>query len=265
MLHNMLLIHDDLEDGDEVRRDRPTVWFKYGMPHAVNAGDYLLGLAYSAVLRTSGRTAGLARQLAGRRLLEAFNFAYLRTVEGQALDIRFRARPDFGVEAYRKMAELKTGYYLALGMVGGAIVAGADEATIERLWHFGKCAGPAFQVRDDLLDMTAEKGRGGKIGSDIEEGKPSILYAHALQALQTASGGRERAELIRVMALPRHATTPADVRRVIELYHRCGSVAFARSFAEELLEQACADIRALPLVRSELLTDLTDYLVERRK
>jgi len=255
MLHNMLLVHDDVEDGDEVRRDRPTLWVKYGLAHAINAGDYLLGAACRAVLETPGDATLRCR------LMEVFNLACLRTVEGQALDIQSRADPDWTVERYRAMVELKTGYYLALGMVGGAIIAGADQAVVDHLWAFGKCAGPAFQVRDDLLDLAPEKGRGGQVGSDVREGKASVLYAHAL----AAAAPDERERLVAVMARPRAETTDEDVAWVLGLYERCGAMDFARTFSERLLAEARRHVAALPLAEGELLTRLTAYMIERRR
>ena len=254
LLHNALLVHDDIEDGDEMRRDQPALWVKYGIANALNTGDYLLGAAYAAVLRAPGPA-----ELKGR-LMVAFNDAFLRTVEGQALDIRFRADPDFTLDKYQEMVELKTGFYLALGMVGGAMIAQASDGTIERLWRFGKYAGPAFQVRDDVLDLTPGKGRGGKIGSDIEEGKASILYAHAL----SVAPPDDRQRLIRIMSLPRKSTPPDDVRWVMGLYEECGTLDFARRYAAERLALAKAEIRSLPLVANELLAALTDYMIERR-
>ena len=253
LLHNMFLVHDDVEDGDTVRRDQPTMWVKYGIAHAVNAGDYLFALAEAAVLRTPGDDALRAR------LLEVFNAATLRTVEGQALDIECRASVDWSVERYRELVTLKTGYYLALGMVGGALIAGADNEAVEHLWRFGRTAGPAFQIRDDVLDLTPGKGRGGMIGSDIREGKASVLYAHALQHAEDG----DRATLVDIMSRDRDDTTDADVQWVVDLYESTGAVGFARKEAEKLLDQARAEIDALPLVDTELLTALTGYMIER--
>ena len=177
------------------------------------------------------------------------------------MDISSRADGGWTVERYRAMVELKTGYYLAMGMVGAALIAGSGDDVLERLWTFGKCAGPAFQVRDDMLDLTPGKGRGGRIGSDIREGKASILYAHALQAASPA----EREKLIDIMSRPRQSTTDGDVEWVIGLYRRSGAIGFARSFSEELLRQAQAQVAALPLIESELLTQLTAYIIERRR
>ena len=253
LLHNMLLVHDDLQDEDRVRRDRPTVWVKYGQANAVNVGDYLLGLAYNAILRpaTPAET-----RLA---LVDAFTFAYQKTVEGQDLDLNSRADPAFTVERYERTVVLKTGYYLALGMVGGAIVAGAGKAVIDRFWEFGKFAGPAFQVQDDILDLTAGKGRGGALGCDIREGKASILYAHAL----AHAGADERRRLIEIMRAERERTSAADVEWVTDLYRRRGALDFARAYAAELLRKAKEIVEALPLEQRETLRRLTDFVTNR--
>jgi len=253
LLHNMLLVHDDLQDEDRVRRDRPTVWVEYGEANAVNVSDYLLGLAYNAILRSRVPAETCLA------LVEAFTFAYQKTVEGQDLDLNSRADPAFTVERYERIVTLKTGYYLALGMVGGAIIAGAGEAVVDRLWEFGKFAGPAFQVQDDILDLTVGKGRGGALGCDISEGKPSILYAHALA--HAVAADRER--LIEIMGAERERTRAADVEWVIELYREVGSIDFARAYAADLLRKAKEIVEELPLEQRETLRRLTDFVTNR--
>jgi len=253
LLHNMLLVHDDLEDRDRARRDRPTVWVRYGEANAINVGDYLLGLAYRSILRSP--VSGDIRLA----LLDAFTFAYVQTVVGQSLDIGGRADPRFTLERYEDMVTRKTGYYLVLGMVGGAVVAKSPPIIMERLWQFGRFAGPAFQVRDDLLDLTVGKGRSGRIGCDIEEGKPSILYAHALQHAAPA----ERERLVAIMAAPRDQTGPEDVAWVIQLYRKTGAIEFAQKYADEKIARAQEIISGLPLRERETLSRLTDFLITR--
>jgi len=255
LLHNMLLLHDDIEDGDEVRRDQPTVWKKYGVANGINAGDYLLGRAMRAVMLSpvddSVRT----------RLLDVFLHTYERTIEGQALDINARSDADFDVAAYMHMAQLKTGHYLVLGMVGGAIVAGASKLTQECLQKLGMSMGPAFQIRDDLLDLTAGKGRGGVRGSDVFEGKASILYAHAL----ACSESPDRGKLLDVMRKSREETTPDDVAWVIGLYNKCGSLAYASDTANTLIARVCEQLETLPMDARAPLRNLVMYMVERTR
>lgn len=253
LLHNMLLVHDDIEDGDTVRRNKPTVWKAFGLANGVNVGDYLLARGLAAVMGSPVEDALRAR------LAEVFIATYERTVEGQALDINARSREDFTVQDYMRMAMLKTGHYLVLGMIGGAMIAGAPEATLAVLREFGESIGPAFQVRDDLIDLTAGKGRGGVKGSDIREGKASILYAHALAHASPA----DRLRLIAAMRAGREATTDADVAWVIGLYERSGSMRFAEETADALVARARRSLDRLPPDQRAALGDLLTYIAER--
>jgi len=255
LLHNMLLLHDDIQDGDEIRRDKPTVWKQYGLGNAINAGDYLLARAIKAVMQSDVSADVMAQ------LMQVFNDTFERTIEGQALDLNARSDPQWGIEQYMCMAELKTGHYLVLGMIGGAIIAGASDETIHCLRRLGENMGPAFQIRDDTIDLTVGKGRGGVKGCDIREGKPSILYAHAL----SHSKPDEQAKLIEIMARSRETTTDADVEWVMSLYERSGSLKFASEKADKLTAQALEVIKALPAEQQESLRELVAYMVERTK
>ena len=255
ILHNMLLVHDDLEDGDTIRRDRETVWVRFGAANAINVGDYMLGVAYGAVLSSPVDAEVRAR------LAWAFTDAFVTTCRGQALDLNCRARPDLTVEDYLEMVTLKTGRYLALGMVGGAIVAGLGSEAVAPIEELGGSMGAAFQIRDDVIDLTAGKGRGGVTGNDIREGKASILYAHALAHARP----EERERLVAVMARPRQETTDGDVAWVRDLYGRLGSLEFARAQAERLVEQAFATIEGMPTGDKGFFRRLTRYMVSRNR
>jgi geranylgeranyl pyrophosphate synthase len=253
ILHNMFLVHDDLEDGDTVRRDAPTVWVRFGMENAVNLGDYMLGRAYAAILSSPVELS------ATHRLLTAFTETYERTCRGQALDVNWRGREDLTVEQYLEMVTLKTGDYLALGMVGGAIIAGLPDGSVAQIRQLGSNMGPAFQVRDDVIDLTLGKGRGGALGNDIREGKPSILYAHAL----SAASGEDRRRLLEIIRKPREETTDADVREVIALYGRLGSLDFARRTADELVRQAFETIERIPVENKDFFRQAARFMAER--
>jgi geranylgeranyl pyrophosphate synthase len=253
VLHNMLLVHDDLEDGDTIRRDREAVWVRYGMPNAVNAGDYLLGVAFRAVVNSP------VSDRVRVRLMTAFTDALESTCRGQALDLNCRGKADLTVHDYLEMVKLKTGRYLALGMVGGAIIAGLRRKPLAAIDTLGEDMGAAFQIRDDLIDLTAGKGRGGVTGNDIREGKASILYAHAISVASRA----EKDALIRVMRKPRDKTTDADVERVKRLYQRLGSLEFAQDVAERLVSQAFETIERLPAANRDFFRQLTRYMASR--
>jgi len=252
LLHNMLLVHDDIEDGDAVRRNKPTVWRAYGLANAINVGDYIFACAFRAVM-ASPLPEGVRM-----RLLDVFLATCERTIEGQALDINARGNARFTVEDYLRMAERKTGRYLVLGMVGGAIIADAPEVTLQCLQNLGDSLGPAFQVRDDLIDLTTGKGRGVR-GSDIAEGKASILYAHALAQSSPAESER----LLEIMKKPREETTEADVAWVLGLYERCGSIRFAEEAAEKLIGDAQRALDYLPAEQQPIFRRIVSYIAER--
>lgn len=253
MLHNMFLLHDDIEDGDTIRRDAPTVWVKFGVPNAINVGDYMLGRAYSAILRSQVAPAVLVR------LIGAFTATFERTCQGQALDINARGNASFTVDRYLEMVELKSGHYLALGMVGGAIIAGAGDEVIRAIQELGTNMGPAFQIRDDVIDLTLGKGRGGALGNDIREGKPSILYSCALEKLPPAEGERLR----EIMVRDRAETTDADVRWVCEAYERCRALEFARQKADELVAEAHRTIERIPVDNKAFFREIATFMASR--
>jgi geranylgeranyl pyrophosphate synthase len=253
LLHNALLVHDDVQDGDTVRRDRPTVWVKYGVANAINVGDFLVGAAFKAVMMSPVDDATLVR------LVRSFACTLEATCAGQALDLNYRAKEDLTTDDYFKMITLKTGRYMALGMVGGAMVAGLGDDVVERIEALGEYMGAAFQIQDDLIDLTAGKGRGGVTGNDIREGKASILYAHALAAAIPS----EKAELVRIMRKPREETTEEDVARVRRLYEKLGSVEFARSQADGLVAQVFEMIERIPVQDKGFFRQLTHYMVSR--
>jgi geranylgeranyl pyrophosphate synthase len=253
LLHNALLIHDDVEDGDTMRRDQPTVWAKYGMANAINVGDYMLGAANMAILKSPVDKERIVR------LVRSFAETLEATCGGQGFDLNYRAREDLTTEDYLRMVTLKTGRYLALGMMGGAVIAGLSDDVVERIQALGECMGAAFQIRDDLLDLTVGKGRGGVTGNDIREGKSSVLYTHAI----AVAGPEQRKELLAVMTRPREDTTDADVERVGRLYEELGSIEFARRQADDLVARAFEAIEQIPVRDKEFFRQLTRYMVSR--
>ncbi len=255
ILHNLFLLHDDIEDGDRVRRNRETLWVREGIPNAINIGDFLAAKAY-AILLGSAVPAETIVELA-----RIFSDTYLTTTRGQALDINLRARGDLTVESYLEIVSLKTARYLAYNLVGGAVVAGAAREVVARLWELGEALGPAFQIQDDLLDMTAGKGRGGEIGCDIREGKPTLFLAHVLRSGVPA---QERQRLLDILLRPREATTPEDVAWTIALYERTGALRFARELAESLIARAAALVASLPLSNGDIFNEIARYVITRK-
>ncbi len=257
LLHNFFLVHDDIEDGDTMRRDKATLWVRDGIPNAINIGDYLIAKAYQMILGAS-----LPAELT-LKLARIFTETFERTVEGQALDINLRGRSDVVLETYYRIVQLKTAYYLALTWVGGAVLAGVPDTALEPLWELGRCLGPAFQIRDDLIDMTHGKGRGGEIGCDLKEGKPSIFFASVLESKRGSQG--DRSKLIDIAAKPREKTTAEDVAWAIAFYRETGAFDFAESESKRLIARAYSVIDGLPLDTDgkEVFRTISRFMIDR--
>ncbi|MGE3165354.1 MAG: polyprenyl synthetase family protein [Planctomycetota bacterium] len=258
LLHNVFLVHDDIEDGDTFRRGKPTLWAAAGLEDALNVSDYMLAEAYRLVAAVHGSPATRVE------LLEIFADTHRITVEGQALDLDCRADPGLTLSLYEEIISRKTGRYLALGWVGAAMIAGVPLADASALWEVGAHLGPAFQIRDDLLDLTRGKGRGGEIGCDIREGKPSFLVAFTLESPSTDSESRDR--LLEILARPRAQTGSDDVRWVIELFDRVGAIRAAEQAAARRTFLGIERFEAIPWIPSrgaQTFRMIAEYLSNR--
>lgn len=258
ILHNFLLVHDDIEDGDTIRRDRPTLWAKFGIPNALNVADYLIAKAYRLIFESPLDPETILA------LSRAFTMAFERTVEGQALDINLRGRDDVGLAMYYRIVTHKTAYYLALTWVGGALVAGVPETQLGPFWELGECLGPAFQIRDDVIDLTEGKGRGGEIGCDIREGKPSVLVAWVFDEKVGSDAARSR--LLGIIRAPREETSAADIQWAIEFFREHGALEFAEGEARRLIDRAEEVIARLPLEREgrERFREMARFIIDRK-
>jgi geranylgeranyl diphosphate synthase, type II len=198
------LIHDDIMDNAGERRGRPTVHVVWDANTAILAGDFLMGLSYDLLART--RTPDLAA------LVHTFHRMVAAVCEGQALDAAFERRAAVTVDDYLDMISRKTGALLVCVMELGARVAGADQQILALLTTAGRELGLAFQIQDDLLDLTAQDdGWGKSIGGDLVAGKKTFLL---LQSLDRAEG-QERAWFERIVSdggLPAAAVPEARSR-----------------------------------------------------
>ncbi len=258
-LHNFLLARDDIEDGDTMRRNRPTLWARFGIPIALNVADYLLARTYEQVAAAAARDLPLRAELA-----ELLTTALRITLEGQGRDLEGRGDGAFTLRRYEELVRRKTGRYLAFGWVGGARLAGVPRREAERFWFIGEHLGAAFQMRDDLLDLGAAKGRGEEVGCDIREGKPSALFALALASRELKA--RDRARLLRIMRRERAATTEREVAWVTRLYREIGAIEECRRCAARHAARALDgfdSLRFLPQSARAEFHEIAAFMVER--
>ncbi len=225
LLHNFSLVHDDIEDRDETRRGRPTLWRVWGEALGINAGDTLFALTQLAMLRLSERDVPAATVVAAMRLL---NDTSVTLTSGQHLDIGFESKTDVPAADYLVMIEGKTAALLACSCELGALVAGVPDEQRECLRAFGHHMGLTFQMRDDILGIWGDPSLTGKpVGADVARRKKSLPILHGLEC---------SAELGALLA--QETLSEADVHHATELLEKANSRAYTEQLAQEHNNQA---------------------------
>lgn len=176
ILHNFTLVHDDIMDNADSRRGKETVHKKWSVNAAILVGDELIGLSYRSLLKTRSKRLD--------EIVKAFTDGVIEVCEGQALDKEFETDDKIKMSDYITMIRKKTAELIRVSAVIGSLIAEASDTEIEAISNFSHNIGIAFQIQDDLLDITAdEKKLGKKTGSDIDEKKKTYLYLKALELL----------------------------------------------------------------------------------
>lgn len=256
ILHNFSLIHDDVEDQDEMRRHRPTVWKLWGVPQAINAGDGMFTLAYVAMLRLRRRGVADSVTLAA---VDRLNQTCLALTEGQHLDISFEQRDEVTVDEYLRMIQGKTAALVSAALGIGAAIGNATPAQETDLLQFGQAVGLAFQIQDDLLGIWGDPERTGKAaGNDILRRKKSLPILFGLNHPQHGE------DLRRLLAGPLRED---GLPKAIQLLEHAGARDFAASqmqaqhtLAEDALRSALGD-----RYRDSTLWALAESLIYRDK
>lgn len=249
LLHNAFLVHDDIADGSEMRRGRPTLAATHGMAAALNAGD---GIAIVAgqVLRRATRA--MTTDLAESVWVE-FDTMALRTLEGQATEVGWQLDnvDGLGPHDYLDLILHKTCWYTTIHPLRvGALVGSRGVADLDRMVRFGFHFGAAFQIRDDLLNLVGDEQTYGKeILGDLYEGKRTLPLVHLLAEARRA----DREFVLDYLRQTRAERTPETVTAVRALMDRYGSIDFTSAYAEGILsvaqqyfEEAFADARPGP-------------------
>jgi geranylgeranyl diphosphate synthase type II len=264
MLHNAFLVHDDVEDGSELRRGQPTMHAELGVPLAVNAGDMLNALALR-MLRGNHRDLG---QRTALRVLDEFDHMMQESLEGQALELGWVRdnRCDVTQDDYLRMVLKKTCWYSFIHPCRiGALIATRDGVDLDRFNRFGYFLGAAFQIQDDVLNLVGDVERYGKeIGGDLLEGKRTLMFIHLFEHV----GDKERSRLEAFFAQPRAERARKDADWILDLMRSRGSLDYARRISSQLagaalfeFARAFGDRPASP--DTAFIRQLIDYVVRR--
>jgi geranylgeranyl diphosphate synthase type I len=251
VIQSFTLIHDDIMDDDDLRRGVPAVHREYDVETAILAGDTLYSTAFEIML-----DAGAAPERTVRAL-DVLARTCTDICEGQALDVSFEGRADVTTEEYLEMISQKTAVLYGAAASIPAILLGADEETVDALYQYGLDVGRAFQIHDDVLDLTVPSEQLGKQrGSDLVEGKRTLVTLHARDQ------GVDVSTLVDTDSV--EAVTDAEIEAAVGELDAAGSIAFARQTAGDLIDSGMARLDVLPDNDARhQLEQLTRYLIER--
>ena len=264
-----ILVHDDVEDNSELRRGKPALHKIYGFEIAINAGD-AAHIVMWRMLKDYMVGAGNER---GNALYEKFYDMMEKTVEGQYLETNFIYNfPGFAKaneDLYTRIISSKAAYYSVYGPLQlGAIAAGAgSEKELNMLREIGNPAGLAFQIMDDILDMTAdEKLFGKKRYGDLFEGKLTLIIYHTYQSATP----QERERIDSIYRKRREEKSEEEISFLVSMIEKYGGLDYARSVAERysvaastMLEHHSSAIAKNEY--SEMLVSALESLYKRNK
>lgn len=255
MFHNFTLIHDDIEDCSLMRRGKPCMYIKYGLPLALNAGDGLFMLVWREALCIRNRRS----QKTQERLLDAFT----NVLEGQAIELGWYRENNWNIseKQYYEMVGGKTGALIAASCEAGARLGGANEKTCRALYRFGMGIGIGFQIIDDALNLVGDEKKYRKeIGGDIVEGKRTLMTMWALSHLPKEQS-KKLAGILR-----KKDKSARDVTTAIELIKKSGAIAKSLAKAERLVNSAMSELSVLPESRAKRdLVLMADYITKRER
>lgn len=252
MVHMATLVHDDVLDDADTRRRGETVNRLRGNEMAVILGDHLIASAYHLC---SMRGTLFAAQSVGR--------ASTVMCAGELLQLHHRGDLSLDEPTYHEIVERKTAALIATATELGAHLSGAGAGVCAAMAEFGRRIGVAFQIQDDLLDLTGEERTVGKsVGKDLEKGKLTLPFIHYLRH----APARERGEALR--QIERAAGGGADARRaaaeLADTLGSSGSIAYARRAARDQVRDAKTALNTLPPTPARaLLLAMADAVVDR--
>ena len=246
LLHDATLIHDDIVDDSEKRRGLPTVMKLWGNKIAVLYGDYLLAHSLTAML-----------EIRDFRVFDILSVTARRLAKGELVQAAKAKKLDITEETYLRMIADKTASLISASTELGVLTAGGDDEQCQCLREYGENFGMAFQIRDDLLDMTGREGLLGKpVGSDLKSGKITLPLIHALN--NSSDGARK--------AMLRAVRKRKKLGKVINFVSDNNGWEYAQNVAENYSRKAKECLRNFEDSEyKELLYQLTNFAVRRNK
>lgn len=252
LLHTFTLVHDDIMDHDDLRRGVPTVHKKWDEATAILAGDGLVTLSFSALLKTNHPQI--------LEVIRKFAEGLLVVCEGQALDKAFETRDEITLDEYLDMIQRKTAKLIALSCETGAILGNGTPSQCEAMEKFGLHLGCAFQIQDDLLDLISTNAVLGKpIGSDLAGKKKTFLSIHFL----SHANEEETHRFFQLWG--KGPLSPQEIEEIKRAFEKTGTLTAAQNAIEEGIQKGLSFLKQLPNTETrEDLKTLALSLLDRK-
>ena len=255
VFHNFTLLHDDIMDHAEIRRNMPAVHKKYSKNVAILSGDAMSIKAYQYLLTVDHPNI--------QEITRLFSKTAIEVCEGQQYDMDFENRLDVNIDEYLEMIRLKTAVLIAGSFKMGALLGNASQEDAERLYQFGINLGLAFQLQDDLLDVFADQDKfGKKIGGDIIANKKTFLLLQAL-----ASANREQKAELQDWIDRKEFVPEEKINAVKNIYIDLKLQHISQQKSNELYQKAMEEIDAINVHsdRKQAIIKLAQMIMKREK
>ena len=257
LVHNGSLIVDDIEDSSDLRRGKPAVHKKFGVPISVNAGTAIYFLSKKIIYKSS------MYFWKKYRLIKHMDDALLKIHLGQALDIYWSENRSYNISIkdYLQMSSFKTGALLGFSLKIGAILAGKDRDVISRLDMLGKDIGISFQIKDDILNLDKKKSLGKSYAEDITEGKRTFMVIYTLNK----ANDDDKKRLLSI--LNSNTNKKSDIDKAIEIMNKYSAIEEAEKFANILIERSKKSIGDIVHKKKyrKLFLEMLDDILNRKK
>lgn len=262
VVHNGTLMIDDIEDASDLRRGKPSTYRIFGTDIAINAGNAMYYLPLLPLMANAHR---LGCEKAWH-LYEVYTQEMINLSLGQAMDIAWHrgitSSDQLTERDYLQMCAYKTGTLARMSARMAAILVGSTAELVEKLGHFAESIGIAFQMQDDILDLTSEEfeKKKGARGQDITEGKRSLIVIHTLRSAPKKTAAR----LTDILNMHTQEQSLRD--EAILIMQNCGSIEYVRNIAARIVKQSWAEVKKeIPSARGkERLKAFADFLIERK-
>jgi geranylgeranyl pyrophosphate synthase len=261
VVHNGTLVIDDIEDSSEVRRGKPCTYKTFGLDIAVNAGNAMYYLPLLPLMEKKDRTS--AEKLGD--IYEVYVLEMINLSIGQAMDISWHrglANADsISEEDYLQMCAYKTGTLARMSAKIAAVIAGGDKELVEKLGTFAESIGVAFQMQDDILDLTGAefaKKKGG-LGMDITEGKRTLMVIRTLKTAKPKDAKR----LVEILNM--HTKEQKLRDEAIAIMQKNEAMEYVRHKADKMVEESWKEVDRLlkPSSGKEKLKAFAEFLIKR--